>query len=68
MAKKKEEVVEVVELVDEQPSFRTALFAIRSFSDLVNVAKNPDYNPHVHVMMLLTITAIVGIAGYLSGA
>lgn len=68
MAKKKEEVVEVVELVDEQPSFRDALFGIRSFSDLMNVAKNPDYNPHVHIMLLLTITACVGIAGYLSGA
>jgi hypothetical protein len=34
----------------------------------MNVAKNPDYNPHVHIMLLLTITACVGIAGYLSGA
>ncbi len=67
MAKKKEEVVEVIELVDEQPSFRDALFGIRSFSDLMNVAKNPDYNPHVHIMLLLTITACVGIAGYFSG-
>ncbi len=68
MAKKKEEVVEVVEVVEEQPSFRDALLGIRGFSDLMNVARNPDYNPHVHIMMLLTITACVGIAGYFSGA
>ena len=68
MAKKKEEAVEVVEVAPEQPSFRDALLGIRSFSDLMNVARNPDYNPHVHIMMLLTITACVGIAGYFSGA
>jgi hypothetical protein len=69
MAKKKEdEVVEVVEVVDEQPSFRDALLGIRSLSDLMAVARNPDYNPHVHLMLLLSITAIVGIAGYISGA
>ena len=70
MAKKKEEpeVVEVVELINEQPRFRDALFGIRSFADMKRVATNPDYNPHVHIMLLLTITALVGIAGYLSGA
>lgn len=71
MAKKKEEPVEVVEVVEpaeSQPRFRDALLGIRSFSDLMRVARNPDYNPHVHMMMLLTITAIVGIAGYISGA
>ncbi len=68
MAKKREEVVEVAEIVEEQPSFRDALFGIRSFSDLMNVARNPDYNPHVHLMLLLTITALVGIVGYISGA
>jgi hypothetical protein len=68
MAKKKEEIVEVVEVVDEQPSFRDALFGIRSVTDLKRVATNPDYNPHIHIMLLLTITACVGIAGYLSGA
>ena len=71
MAKKREEAVEVpkaVEVVDENPSFRSALLGIRSLSDLMNVARNPDYNPHVHIMILLTITAMVGIAGYLSGA
>ena len=71
MAKKKDEpveVVEVVELKDEQPRFRDAVLGIRSFSDLMNVARNPDYNPHVHIMILLTITALVGIGGYLSGA
>ena len=68
MAKKKVEVVEVVEVAPEQPRFRDAVLGIRSFSDLMNVARNPDYNPHVHIMMLLTITACVGIAGYFSGA
>jgi hypothetical protein len=71
MAKKKEEpaeVVEVVELVNEQPRFRDALLGIRSFADMKRVATNPDYNPHVHMMILLTITAVVGIAGYISGA
>ncbi|NIP34088.1 MAG: hypothetical protein GWN18_04010 [Thermoplasmata archaeon] len=68
MAKKKEEEVEVVQIVDEQPRFRDAIFGIRSFSDLMNVARNPDYNPHIHLMLLLTITALVGIVGYISGA
>lgn len=68
MPKKKVEVVEVVEVVPEQPRFRDAVLGIRSFSDLMNVARNPDYNPHVHIMLLLTITAFVGIAGYFSGA
>jgi hypothetical protein len=72
MAKKKEddvvEVVEVVELVDEQPRFRDALLGIRSISDMMALAKNPDYNPHVHMMILLSITALVGIVGYISGA
>jgi hypothetical protein len=68
MAKKKEEVVDVVEVVDEQPSFLNALLGIRSVSDLKTVAFNPDYNPHIHLMLLLTVTACVGIAGYFSGA
>ena len=68
MAKKKEEVVEVVEVVAEQPSFPDAVLGIRSLSDLMNVARNPDYNPHVHIMILLSITACVGVAGYFSGA
>ncbi len=71
MAKKEEsakETKEVVEVVEENPRFRDALLGIRSFSDLMNVARNPDYNPHIHLMLLLTITALVGIAGYISGA
>jgi hypothetical protein len=68
MAKDGEEVLKVVEVVEENPRFRDALFGIRSLSDLMNVARNPDYNPHVHMMLLLTITALVGIIGYISGA
>ncbi|MHC4780726.1 MAG: hypothetical protein ACYTFG_19315 [Planctomycetota bacterium] len=68
MAKKKEEPVEVVEVIPEQPRFRDALLGIRSISDLKRVATNPDYNPHIHIMLLLTITACVGLAGYISGA
>jgi hypothetical protein len=71
MAKKKEEgIIEVVQVGEEEdtPRFRDALLGIRSFSDLLAVAKNPDYNPHVHIMLLLTITAMVGIVGYISGA
>jgi hypothetical protein len=68
MAKKKDGIVKVVEVVDEQPRFRDALLSIRSVSDLKAVAFNPDYNPHVHIMLLLTITALVGIGGYISGA
>jgi len=71
MAKKKvepAEVVEVVEIVNDNPRFRDALLGIRSFSDMKRVATNPDYNPHVHIMLLLSITALVGIAGYFSGA
>ena len=68
MAKKEGGVTNVVEVVEENPRFRDALLGIRSFSDLMNVARNPDYNPHVHLMILLTITALVGIVGYLSGA
>jgi hypothetical protein len=71
MAKKKDqpvEVVEVVEPAEDQPRFRDALLGIRSFSDLMRVAKNPDYNPHVHMMVLLIFTAAVGLAGYILGA
>jgi hypothetical protein len=68
MAKKEEPVNKVVEVVEETPHFRDALLGIRSFSDLMAVARHPDYNPHVHLMLLLTITALVGIVGYISGA
>lgn len=68
MAKEKEEVPKVVEVVEENPRFRDAVLGIRSLSDLMNVARNPDYNPHVHMMLLLTVTAMVGIVGYISGA
>ena len=68
MAKKDDEVVAVAEVVEENPRFRDALLGIRSLSSLMEVARNPDYNPHVHLMILLTITALVGIVGYISGA
>lgn len=62
------EVVGVAEVVQEQPRFRDALLSVRSVSGLMALAKNPDYNPHVHMMLLLFITAMVGIVGYISGA
>jgi len=71
MAEKNEEPIEVIgvaERVQGQPRFRDALLSVRSVSDLMTLAKNPDYNPHVHMMLLLFITALVGIVGYISGA
>lgn len=59
---------EVLELVEEQnPRFRDALFGIRSVADIKDLATNPDYNPHVHLMILLTITYLVGIVSLALG-
>lgn len=71
MAKKDQEVIEVVpvdEVEGDLPRFRDAVLGIRSFKGLMAVAKNPDYNPHVHIMILLSITALVAIVGYITGA
>ena len=67
-----DEDVEVAELVDdegqESPRFRDALFGVRSMADLKDLVSNPDYNPHIHIMLLLTICYIVGIVSLALGA
>ena len=66
--------IKVAELVDETPPvsetprFRDAVFGIRSFADLKKVVTHPDYNPHVHIIILLTLTYIVGIVSLALGA
>jgi len=65
---KKEEVIEVAELVpgdyEGSPRFREAIFGVRSLSDLKAVVRNDDYDPHVHLIILLTITFFVGAFFY----
>lgn len=59
---------EVLELIEEEnPRFRDALLGIRSFADIKDLVTNPDYNPHVHIMILLTITYLVGIISLAAG-
>ncbi len=65
---KDDEITEVAELVLEEdegtPRFRNAVLAIRSGSDLKAVVTNEDYDPHVHLIILLVITFIVGTVFY----
>ena len=65
---KDEELMEVAELVLEAegdtPRFRDAVMGIRSVSDLKAVVKNEDYDPHVHIIILLVITFFVGAFFY----
>lgn len=65
---KDEETMEVAELVldddGDSPRFRQAVFGIRSVSDLKAVVKNEDYDPHVHLTILLIVTFFVGAIFY----
>ncbi len=68
---KDEEIMEVAEIVLETegdtPRFRTAVLGIRSVSDLKAVVTNEDYDPHVHIIILLVITSFVGALFYSMG-
>ena len=68
---KDEEIMEVAELVREaegdSPRVRDAVMGIRSVSDLKAVVKNEDYDPHVHIIILLVITFFVGAFFYRMG-
>ena len=67
-----DEDVEVAEVVEEgsqkSPRFRDALLGIRSVADIKDLLSNPDYNPHIHIMILLIICYAVGIVALASGA
>ena len=71
---KEETPIKMAELVEDQPAvretprFRDAVLGIRSVADLKDVVTNPDYNPHVHIILLLSLTYIVGIVSLALGA
>ncbi len=45
---------------DETPKFSRALLGIRSFADIKAILTHQEYEPHVHMLVLLVITFIVG--------
>ena len=45
---------------DETPKFSKALLSIRSVSDIKAILTHQEYEPHVHMLILLLITFIVG--------
>jgi hypothetical protein len=45
---------------DETPKFRKALLGIRSVADIKAILTHQEYEPHVHMLVLLVITFIVG--------
>lgn len=65
-----EDVLEVEEAVDaeEAPSFRSAVFGIRSIDDIKALMTHEEYDPHVHLMILLFATFMVGAISFLIGA
>jgi hypothetical protein len=68
---KKAELVEVIETTDEMgetPSFRHALLSIRSLDDIKAIITHEEYDPHVHMVILLTATFFVGMISFLVGA
>jgi hypothetical protein len=69
---KEDEKVEVVELVEydsaETPRFRDALLGIRSIADIKALLTNDEYDPHVHMLLLLFCTFVVGAISFAVGA
>ena len=67
---KKSELVEVVEEEEEgeTPSFREALLGIRSLDDIKAIFTHDEYDPHVHMIILLIATFFVGLVSFLVGA
>lgn len=69
---KKEGTVDVVELVEYDsaatPRFRDALLGIRSVADIKALLTNDEYDPHVHMLILLVCTFIVGAVSFAIGA
>ncbi len=62
------EVVEVVEPEDTTPSFRRAVMNIRSLDDIKALMTHEEYDPHVHLILLLFVTFLVGAVSFLVGA
>jgi hypothetical protein len=66
-----EEVVEVEEVVEPEdltPSFRKAVFGIRSLDDIKALITHDEYDPHVHLIILLFAAFMVGAISFLVGA
>jgi hypothetical protein len=68
----KDEVVKVGVLVEdapvETPRFRDAIFGIRSVADIKAILTHDEYDPHVHIMVLLFFTFMVGVVSFALGA
>jgi hypothetical protein len=62
------EVEEVTEPEDTTPSFRKAVLGIRSLDDIKALMTHEEYDPHVHLIMLLIATFLVGAISFLVGA
>ena len=56
------------EVVEETPRLLHAILSIRSFSDIKAILTHEEYDPHVHLMILLTLTFFVGALSFLLGA
>jgi hypothetical protein len=62
-----EDVVEA-ELVEDTPKFLHAILGIRSLDDIKAILTHEEYNPHVHMAILLFCVFLVGTISFLVGA
>ena len=69
---KKAKLVEEVEVIEETfeaaPRFRDAILGIRSLKDIKVILTIEEYDPHVHMLMLVSATFIVGAIVFAVGA
>jgi hypothetical protein len=69
---KKANLVEEVEVIEEPtgaaPRFRAAILGIRSLNDIKTILTTDEYDPHVHMLLLVSATFAVGALAFIVGA
>ena len=69
---KKAKLVEEVEVIEETfeaaPRFRDAILGIRSLNDVKTILTTDEYDPHVHMLILVSAVFIVGAFVFAIGA
>ena len=63
-----EEVEVIEETFEAAPRFRDAILGIRSLKDIKVILTIEEYDPHVHMLMLVSATFIVGAIVFAVGA